>query len=178
MPLVPLVAGLVLAAVPLGCREPDPILAGLGPSPEVAVDPASAPTVHRAGLALDVPWVLGRAWEEVRLELPEHLGPVTEVVELGSVDGREVRLQRGRVRLLGQDVYLVEVALPAPLARSEALEALGIPPTVETWFDLSQEYRVTWHAGYERLRFGRTEADSELVAWVEVLERSPRDHQR
>jgi hypothetical protein len=123
---------------------------------------------------VDVAHFAGRSLDAVRGELEEQLGEILEVVELSQRDGREIRLGRGLVREVNGGIYLVRVELPHPMRRSEAMRRVGLPPQVRKWLGFTNEWRASWLYGFERVRMGREERDSEFVVWVEALKSNPR----
>lgn len=154
----------------------EPVL--LGVQPEDAAEPSAsvAPRQYQkpAEADVDIPYIAGRPWEEVRDIVNAQLGDVTAVRELDPRDGKEYQLTHGLVRVKDGLVYLVRVDFESPTRRSAALVNVGMAPQVDHWYELSGEFRLRWEGGFERVRMGRYEEGSEMVTWVEALRWNPR----
>ena len=83
-------------------------------------------------------------------------------------DGIEFVLERGRIWVVEGDIQMVRVDLPYAMRRSQALENLGLPAQVREWFGNRRDWVTRHTAGFDRIRMGREEAESELVVWVEA----------
>lgn len=154
------------------CAAEEPILSGLRPTPDAQAP--GAPYVRPDHVLVDVSYLGGRSWEEARDVVDEQLGAITERVELDPRDGVEIRLERGAVRVKDGQIYLITVNLPRPTRRAAALHSVNLPPQIDSWFSLRDELRARWEAGFERIRLGRVEPESEMIVWVEVMKWSPR----
>jgi len=162
----------------VACGPPEPVLPGVIAQDQTTqeglkVRPRTA-YEKPPGVYVDVGYLCGRGLDAVREVLAEQLGDVVETVELDPRDGRELGLQRGRVRVKDGRIYQVRVTLDGPLRRSTALQALGLPPTVRKWNAFTREFNTRHHAGFDRIRMGRLEPGSEEVSWVEVRKTDPR----
>ncbi len=160
-----------------GCMSSEPVLVALGPAPTEAGsegEEANTPYQKPEGVLVDVTHLVTRSLDEVRSDLEDQLGSVVEIVDLDSRDGREIRMERGRVREVDGSIYLLWLELPRPMRRSEALMRLGMRSQVREWLGLTLEWRASWVQGMERIRMGREERDSEFVVWVEVRRFDPR----
>ena len=160
-----------------GCMSSEPVLVALGPAPSKAAsesEDANTPYQKPEGVLVDVVHLVTRSLDEARSDLEDQLGSVVEIVELDPQDGREIRMERGKVREVGGSIYLLWLELPRPMRRSEALMQLGMRSQVREWLGLTLEWRTSWTQGMERIRMGREERDSEFVVWVEVRRFDPR----
>lgn len=179
-------AGLVLVMV--ACGEPEPVVRGVPRATTVAevaerraaeelrATPANVDVTYTKpdGVWVDVRYFGGRTWEGARAEAERQLGAVLEEEERPDGD-REVRLERGTVRLRDGRIVMVEVTLPEPLRRSESLAALGFPPTADRYLALALEYRLTNAWGFRRIRLIRAERDSEDIVRVQAWKAAPSD---
>ena len=154
------------------CGQQEPILSGLRAAPSAQAP--GAPYVRPDHVLVDVSYLGGRSWEESRDVVDEQLGSIIERVELDPRDGVEIRLERGAVRVKDGQIYLITVTLPRPTRRAAALHSLNLPPQIDSWFSLTDELRARWEAGFERIRLGRSEPESEMIIWVEVMKWNPR----
>ena len=157
----------------LACEPTEPVLSGVAP-PEVQHEPIDGDFYVKAeGVYVDAQYIAGKSWGLVRDEVNAQMGDVAEVKDLGR-DGRQITLERGHIKESEGTVYLVHVTLPRPMRRTAALHATGLPPQADDWHAFTHEYRLRWHGNFDRIRMGRLEADSDMVAWVEAKRYDPR----
>ena len=158
----------------LACSQ-DPVLVGLAEEEVLQAEEVSGPVRYEKGegVLVDVAYLGGRAWDEVRGEVELQMGRIRERVERGR-DGVEIRLDRGMIRVVDQQVQLLRIELPYAMRRSQALENLGLPPQVREWHGNERDWVTHHNFGFERIRMGRDEPDSELVVWVEARKFNPR----
>ena len=147
----------------------EPVLVALEASPEgetveeKVVEAYSKPE----GVFVDVAYFGGRTWREAQGEVELQMGRIQNRVEHGR-DGIEFVLERGRIWVVEGDIQMVRVDLPYAMRRSQALENLGLPAQVREWFGNRRDWVTRHTAGFDRIRMGREEAESELVVWVEA----------
>ena len=165
----------VLLQVLLACGPDEPILSGVAPVEGPAAQAEVAPYEKDEGVYVDVLYLGGRTFDEVRGVVSQQLGDIQEVNDLGLRDGTEYVLERGRVKVKDGAIYLVHVDLERPMRQSSALAAIGLPPEVDSPYLLTTEIRLRWHAGFDRIRMGRASRDDDLVIWIEALKFDPRD---
>ena len=148
---------------------------GLEEEEVLTADESSGPVRYEKaeGVLVDVAYLGGRAWDEVRGEVELQMGRIQERSERGR-DGVEIRLDKGMIRVVDQQVQLLRVELPYAMRRSQALENLGLPPQVREWHSNERDWVTHHNFGFERIRMGRDEPDSELVVWVEARKFNPR----
>jgi hypothetical protein len=159
----------VLGLWMLAACTSDPVLVGL--KDLVVEEPVSVavtePYEKPKGVFVDVSRFGGRQWNQIRGEVEKQMGELRAKVDHGR-DGMELRLARGSVRILDDQVQIIHVELPYVMRRSQAMEAVGLPPQVREWHGNERDW-VAHHAfGFERIRMGRDAPDSELVVWVEA----------
>lgn len=178
----------MLLSALLACADPEPVVRAVEPprtaeevkarreAQERRVNPRAAegPYTKADGVYVDVRYFAGRRWDVVRGEAEKQLGAVLAESELPGGD-REVRLERGTVRLRDGGIILLDVPLPEAMRRGEALAALGLPPTTDRWLALTLEFRLTNAWGFRRIRMERAGRDSEDVVRVEAWKVSPSD---
>ena len=162
----------------LGCGPSEPVLPGVVSAPTETAEGLSLRAQQTyekpPGVYVDVAYLCGRSLDAVRDDLSAQLGDIQASTTLSPKDGRELKLERGMVRVKDGRIYLVHVDLEGPLRRSTALQAVGLSPTVRKWNAFTHEFSTRHHAGFERIRMGRLEPDGEAVVWVEVMKASPR----
>jgi hypothetical protein len=167
-----------LAMCGVGCGTPEPILLGVVAQAQETREGLTIRSpkayVKPKGVYVDVGHLCGRSLDEVRDDLSEQLGDILASTDLNPKDGRELTLDRGKVRIKDGRIYMVRVELEGTLRRSTALQSVGLPPTVRKWNTFTYEYNTRYHAGFERIRMGRLSPESEEVLWVEVMKASPR----
>ncbi len=168
----------LLGPLMAACGPPEPVLPGVVSDQKRTQEGLRVrepePYNKPKGVYVDVPHFCGKSFEAVRDDLSEQLGDIRMSKELNSKDGKELKLDRGMIRVKDGKIYLVRVELKVPLRRSSAMQAVGLPVTVRKWNSFSREFNTRHHAGYERIRMGRLESNSEAVVWVEVMRSSPR----
>lgn len=144
-----------------------------------ATTPAAVEAAYQkpAGVWIDARYLGGRRYASVRGEVEAQLGALVEERDLPEGQGTEHRFQRGNLRVDDDGaIYLVDVPLPEPMRRADALAALGFPPQLTRDYNvLTLEYRLTNVWGFRRLRFLRAQAGSEEVVRVEAWKASPGD---
>lgn len=164
----------MLLAFLLACDPKEPVLSGLAPPLEADGEVQPEPYSKGEGVYVDVQYLAGKGWDEARDEVSVQMGDIVSIEELDPRDGREIRLERGFLRTKEGRIYVVYVDLPRPMRRTAALSATGLPPHADDWHAFTHEYRLRWHSGFDRIRMGRIEGDSQMVAWVEALRFNPR----
>ncbi len=172
------------------CGQDEPVLSGV-PEPQAPTSAPAAPgeeapvlselsqgaelpaAYQRAeGVLIDVRYLGGKTYQEVRDVVAEQLGPLQGSVELPAGAGTEMRFQRGELRVLDDRIIRVRVPLEPPLRRTAALAATGFPPATGRYVTLHREYRLHHEWGFRRIRLMREDRSSELVnavdAWLVV----------
>jgi hypothetical protein len=122
------------------------------------------------GIYIDVRYFGGKNYESVRDQLTEQLGAVQDSNELGTL-GKETIFERATVRVQGGEIYMLDVPLPEPLRRTEALAVLGFPPATHEYISLTLEYKLTNAWGFRRIRFMRAGRNSEEIVRVQAWKR-------
>ena len=115
-----------------------------------------------AGVYADVQFLGGRRWENVREIILDQLGAIK--LERPNAQGNEVKeLERGTVTLVGGLVETIEVPLPEPMRRSDAMVACGFLGLVDKYLAFNKEYRVTQFQGFRRIVLHRAAAGDDMV---------------
>lgn len=146
-----------------------PVLLGVDETVGLEDDGAQAQVAYEKpeGVFVDVGRLGGRQWNTIRAEVELQMGMLQTKVDRGR-DGTEYQLGRGFVRIVNEQVQLIWVELPYPMRRSQAMEAIGLPPQVREWHSNKRDWVAHHTFGFDRIRMGRAEADSEMVDWVEA----------
>ncbi|MCP4806999.1 MAG: hypothetical protein GY913_17970 [Proteobacteria bacterium] len=165
----------VLLSLVLACGPDEPILPGVVVAEEGTTASESVTYTKSEGVFVDVGYLAGRNFEEMRGEVSQQLGDIQEVNDLGARDGTEYVLETGRVKVKDDVIYLIHVDLDRPMRQSSAMSTLGLPSEIDAPYMLTTEIRLRWHAGFDRIRMGRATRDDDLVIWVEALKFDPRD---
>lgn len=170
----------------LACSGSEPVVSGVPDTPEEVrtareakerrADPAEKAAVYQKaeGVYIDARYLGGRSYSAVRDELEAQLGAVTGEEDLGE-DGKEIQFERGSLRVLNNEIYMLAIPLPEPLRRTEALGVLGFPATNQKYITTNTEFRLTNAWGFRRIRFFRVERDSEDIERVEIWKTTPKD---
>jgi hypothetical protein len=153
----------------LAACSSEPVLLGVEKveteaSPESKV---TAPYEKPEGVFVDVARLGGRQWNSIRSEVEQQMGQMQSKVDRGR-DGVEYQLGRGFVRVIRGQVQLIHVELPYAMRRSQAMEAVGLPPQVREWHGNERDWVAHHSFDFERIRMGRDAQDSEMVLWVEA----------
>lgn len=176
-----------LLAGPSACGGDEPVLSGVSanappldaPGSDAAAEgeaPAEAGTYRKPdGVYIDARHLGGKRYQEVRDEVADQLGALQSSQDLPGDNGRELVFERGTLRLLDDQIILVDVELPTPLRRTEALAALGFPPATGRYLTLHREFRLNHVWGFRRLRMMRENRHSEDVVRVAAWYRVPGD---
>ncbi len=171
----------LLLALGPGCDGGEPVLSAVEPvrtpeqaaarrgAEELRASPAAidAAYARAAGVFVDARYLGGRSYRAVRAEIEQQLGAVVEERE-GAGGGREIVFERGTLRLQADTIQMVEVPLPEPVRRSEALALLGFPPATGDYKALSLEFRLLNNWGFRRIRLFRVERGSEDISRVQA----------
>ena len=70
-------------------------------------------------------------------------------------------------------IYMIDVPLPEPLRRTEALVVVGFPAAVRDDTDLALEYRISNAWGFRRIRLIRAARGAEDISRVECWREDP-----
>lgn len=156
----------------LGAVEPPPTVeevAARRAAAELRVTPANidATYVKPEGVYIDARHFGGRSYRSARAEVEQQLGAVIEEREAAAGD-REIVFERGTLRLSGDTIQMIEVPLPEPARRTEALGQLGFPPATDEYQSLSLEFRLLNAWGFRRIRLFRVARGAEEVTRVQV----------
>ncbi|MDP2309995.1 MAG: hypothetical protein Q8P18_28510 [Pseudomonadota bacterium] len=163
------------------CADPETVLRAVEPpataeevaarraAAELRVTPANldATYVKPTGVYVDARHFGGRSYRSARADVEEQLGAVIEEREVPA-GGRELVFERGTLRLSGDTIQMIEVPLPEPVRRTEALGLLGFPPATDEYQSLSLEFRLLNAWGFRRIRLFRVARGAEEVTRVQV----------
>ncbi len=153
----------------LAACSSEPVLLGVEKvEPEASGEVKEAAPYEKAeGVFVDVARLGGRQWNSIRAEVEQQMGQVEAKVDRGR-DGLEYQLGRGFVRVLRGQVQLIHVELPYAMRRSQAMEAVGLPPQVREWHGNERDWVAHHSFDFDRIRMGRDGPGSEMVRWVEA----------
>lgn len=170
------------------CGEPEPVLRAVKAPPtaeqvaakrdaqELRASPKAMEVAYEkpAGVYIDARFLGGRSWTGVRDEIERQFGAVLEETRTAEGD-REVRFDRGRIRIHAERIQMVEVLFPEPLRRSEALLQLGFPATTAEYRPYAKEFRLANVWDFRRLVFHRAAPGSEQIDGVQAWKFSTSD---
>ena len=162
----------------LGCRENDPVLAGI-PSEPLLEERASAADARQKvgkktkpkarhyqkppGVIVDVQGFGGASFQEVQPHLVEQLGAFVNKHTLTPKDGERRIYEQGEVRIVQDTIYMIRFDLPKPMRRSDALKAAGFLEHVDKYLITHHEYQVVYEYEFVRFRMKRLDSESEFV---------------
>lgn len=177
----------VLAALLAACTGDEPVVSGVKPrtveevkakreGQAIAASPRALEVGYEKpeGVYIDVRFLGGRNYTAVRPEIEAQFGALLETDDLPEGQGVELAFTRGRLRTLDDTIYMLDIPLPEPMRRDEALRLLGFPDIVPHAYNvLTMEYRLTNVWDFRRLRFFRSDPDGDRVDRIEAWKRNP-----
>ncbi len=118
--------------------------------------------VKPPGAYVDVQFLGGRRWDNVRDILVDQLGALTG--QERDAQGDEVmKLERGTVTLSDGVIDVIDVPLPEPMRREDAMVACGFSGLADRYLPFTREYRVTQFQGFRRIVLHRVAPEDDLV---------------
>ena len=111
---------------------------------------------------VDVQFLGGRRWDNVRDILVDQLGAL--VAQERDAQGNErMKLERGTVTVDDGVIAVIDVPLPEPMRRAEAMVACGFSGLADKYLPFTHEFRVTQFQGFRRIVLHRVAADDEFI---------------
>ncbi len=121
------------------------------------------------GVYVDARYLGQQTYTVARGEIEAQLGALVSQTDLPPGQGQEIKLERGTLRVYNDRIYLVDVPLPEPVRRDQALGMCGFPVSAAlNWAEFSGEYRVLNQWGFRRVIFTRKARDSEDIVRVQA----------
>lgn len=122
------------------------------------------------GVYVDARYLGQQSYSVARAEIEAQLGAVQSQSDLPPGQGVQIVLERGTLRVYDDRIYLVDVPLPQPVRRDQALGLCGFPSTgALDYAEFTGEYRVLNRWGFRRVTFERKDRESEdivrVLAW-------------
>lgn len=170
----------------LACTPNAPVVSGVKPSTTAVITEKRQAQERRAtpenivaeykkaeGVYIDARYFGGKDYDTVRGQLAEQFGALQDGEDLGD-KGRALNFERGKLRVKNDgSIYMIEVPLPDPLRRTEALALLGFPPAAQDYLDFTHEYRLNNAWGFRRILFYKTQVGSEEIERVLIWKVEP-----
>ncbi|MSP56137.1 MAG: hypothetical protein EXR69_11115 [Myxococcales bacterium] len=126
------------------------------------------------GVYVDARYLGQQTYSVARAEIEAQLGGVVTQSVLPVGQGEELQFERGTLRVHNDRIYLVDVRLPEPVRRDEALGLCGFPSSAAmNWSSFSGEYRLLNQWGFRRVVFERNARGSEDVVRVQAWRALP-----
>lgn len=114
------------------------------------------------GVYIDVHFLGGRTVDNVAHVIVDQLGALQEDRDL--LEGKhELVYERGTLTTIDNTILVIDVPLPEPLRRAEALASTGFNPLVDKYLSFTGEFRVTQFQDFRRIVLKRAEPKGELV---------------
>lgn len=157
----------------LGCGPDEPMVTAIPSAPLLQPEDGARigpdGSYHLPpGVLIDAQHLSGRGLPGVRDILMQQAGATVETATLPADGGTEMVLERARVRVRDDVIYMIQVPLDPPLRRAEAIESLGFPPASGRFVTLHREYRLHHEWEQRRVRLRRIAPNSDYVDQVEV----------
>jgi hypothetical protein len=171
-----------------GCNEPPPVLSGIPDAPLLqerssaakerdATKEQTVPQVYSkpAGVDVDVQNICGKQLKDVQDIILEQLGTFQEKIQIGKRDGERRLYEKGEIRQVGGEIYMLRTPLSGPMRRSEALQRMGFPEHVGKYAITHREYQLTNQWSFRRIRLMRESEDNERVTEIETWKWIPNE---
>ncbi|MBM4391769.1 MAG: hypothetical protein FJ090_11660 [Deltaproteobacteria bacterium] len=114
------------------------------------------------GVYIDVHFLGGRTVDNVAHVIVDQLGTLQE--DRDHLEGKhELVYERGTLTTVDGAILVIDVPLPEPLRRAEALATTGFNPLVDNYLSFTREFRVTQFMDFRRIVLKRAEPNGELV---------------
>ena len=175
------------------CTREEPVLTGVPVDPLLQTLPSAENTrqqqtasnldespeqyIRPEGVMVDLQYLGGRRFSGSRDVILAQLGTRLDSRTLSETRGEEHTFDHGAIRVLDDTIYMLEVTLPTPLRRHEALAMVGLPTVVDRYTTLSREYRIYHEWGFRRIQMTRESRDNELVTAVVAWQWLPGENQ-
>ena len=159
------------------CRSSEPVLSGIPSEPILqaaqetsAAQKPAAPVeyVRPQNTHVDVAYLCGSPVNNVLHELENQLGGFNGEFELPARDGYSRLYDRGEVRHVGGQIYMIRYDLEKPMRRSEALQTSGFPEYVEGYISTHREYILNNQWEFRRFRMMKDNNSPEFVTSFEA----------
>jgi hypothetical protein len=122
------------------------------------------------GVYVDAHFLGGRRLENVQDIVTDQLGLLQATVD--GVEGRSVQtFERGTLTLEGGAISIIDVTLPEPVRRPEALVLCGFSGLADRYLSFTDEFRVVQYQGFRRVVLHREERNSEMIVRLTAYKR-------
>ena len=168
----------------IACRETSPVLQGIEepgllqditPVQENRTVKKEAVYEKAAGVYIDIFYLGGRSFTEMRGVLAQQLGNLRETTELPLNNGMLYLYERGNIQVLEDEIYQFKIPLPEPMRRSQAFQLFGFPEQIDKYMITHKEYRVENQWEFRRFRLRRESQKNELVTHFEAWKWVPNE---
>lgn len=114
------------------------------------------------GVYIDVRFLGGRRFDNIRDIVADQLGPLSEQGPVA--DGKQtLGFERGELQLVDGEISSIDIGLPEPVRRTEAMALAGFSPLVDKYLAFTLEFRVTQFQDFRRIILFRVGPDTEEV---------------
>lgn len=114
------------------------------------------------GVYIDVQFMGGRKVDNIRDIIADQLGSLAEQSE--PVDGKQTLVfERGELKTVDGTIMVIDVPLPEPVRRTEALVLAGFSPRVDKYLAFTKEFRVVQWQDFRRIVLYRVAPNAEEV---------------
>ena len=170
------------------CRDQEPVLVGIPPTPilsqaQSAKQKRSTPTPtvevqhykKPEAVIVDVQAFGGASFTEVQPYLAEQLGGFVSKHTLSPKDGERRVYERGEVRVVDDEIYMIRFTLPESMRRNKALQAAGFLEQIDEYIITHKEYKALHQYEFVRIRMLREDKETEMVTVFEAWKWLPVD---
>ena len=168
----------------LSCREQNPVLVGIPPTPLLSDTPKESTAPKRKstnmyqkpqGVIVDVQAFGGASFNEMQPYIAAQLGGFVSKQALAPRDGERRIYENGEIRVVDDSVYMVRFTLPEPMRRSKTLRSAGFMEYVDDYIITHHEYKILHKYEFVRIRMPRLGKENELVTHLEAWKWVPQD---
>jgi hypothetical protein len=122
----------------------------------------------KENVEVDIAFLCGKPLSNVQSELEEQLGGFNGEYDLPTRDGHIRKYDRGEVRLVEGNIYMIRYALSTPMRRSDALIVSGFPEFVEGYLSTHREFILNNQWEFRRFRMLKSDENPEFVTHFEA----------
>ena len=94
---------------------------------------------------------------------------------LSPKDGERRVYERGEVRVVDDEIYMIRFTLPESMRRNKALQAAGFLEQIDEYIITHKEYKAVHQYEFVRIRMLREDKETEMVNIFEAWKWLPVD---
>lgn len=169
---------IILPIIAFSCRSSEPIIQAVDEKPairEEVIPQKKSIDTQKSNILVDVFYLGGRSYTTSQGRITEQMGLFQEMIALPMGQGTKYIFEKGHIRVLDDEIYMIHVKLPNPKRRSETFQLMGFPEQIDNYIITHREYIVKHEWEFKRFRLFRDAKDNELVTAFEAWKWDPSD---